>query len=275
MRRALPLAFAVLIQGSAFGQQTPSSLASEAGATKPAPEDVVYAGPGLTAPELIPAKAPTFRNWPCTSIDGTVAVGAVVYANGIPRDIHILRTKMADLDTLAMQIVTADRFKPGAYKNESAEVAVSVDVTMETCVKGSRPADGGEVLVPQLRKQPVQKVNVLPAPPQKGASASDISAPGGHISPPVPLHTVEPEYSDYGRKKRLRGFCLVQAVIDVNGIPYDVRVVKSLEPSMDEKAVEAVKQFRFKPAMRDGTVPVPVRITIQVNFRIGKRTWRF
>jgi len=271
MRRFFPPAFAVLLQATAFCQQTPSSTASQVRASsKPADANVVYAGPGVAAPVLISAGAPVVRTRRCTSIDGTAAIGAVIEADGTPRHVYILRNKMPDLDWLAAQIIAADRFRPGTYNNEPADVAVSVQVTMEACLKESRTADGTEIGMPQLRKPPMQTVQLLPAPPQKGSFAFDPSKPAVHISPPVPLNRVEAEYSEYGRKKRISGICLVQAMIDVNGIPQDVRVEKSLEPSMDEKAVEAVKQYRFKPAMKDGITPVPVMITIAVNFRLRK-----
>jgi TonB family protein len=46
------------------------------------------------------------------------------------------------------------------------------------------------------------------------------------------------------------------------------RVVRALGMGLDEKALDAVRQFKFKPAMKDGKTPVPVTITIEVNFRL-------
>lgn len=273
MGRAFPLALAAVIQGFAFGQQVPSSPSSGMSVGQPASASISYAGPGITAPELLPARSPTFHNRPCNRIDGAVTIAAIVDTDGTPRDVHILSTHFPDLDELATQIVVADRFKPGANIDGPTDVAVSIEVKMKTCAKSFQTGNGGEGFTPQLREQPAQKIELLPAPtapPQNEAAASGLSKVGGRVSPPVPLNAVEAEFSDYARKKRISGVCVVQAIIDVNGMPQDVRVVKSLEPSLDAKAVEAVKKYRFKPAMRDGTVPVPVRITIEVNFRMGK-----
>jgi TonB family protein len=108
-----------------------------------------------------------------------------------------------------------------------------------------------------------------------GASAISNGTPptykvGVNISPPVPLNEVEAEYSDYGRKKRITGICLIGLIVDANGVPQNVHVVKGLEPSMDENALDAARQLRFKPALRDGTTPVPVEISIEVNFVLRK-----
>ena len=59
----------------------------------------------------------------------------------------------------------------------------------------------------------------------------------------------------------------MSVTIDANGMPQNVRVARSFIPSLDVKAVEAINQYRFKPAMKDGK-PVPVMITVEVNFRL-------
>jgi len=52
-----------------------------------------------------------------------------------------------------------------------------------------------------------------------------------------------------------------------DGLPYDVRVLKSLGMGLDEKAIDSVKTWKFRPGMKDG-VAVSVRAQIQVNFRL-------
>ncbi len=56
-------------------------------------------------------------------------------------------------------------------------------------------------------------------------------------------------------------------VIDEKGIPQDIIVTRSLEPGLDQKAIEAVRQWRFRPATKNGR-PVSVRANIEVNFRL-------
>jgi periplasmic protein TonB len=91
---------------------------------------------------------------------------------------------------------------------------------------------------------------------------------GGGVAPPQILHEVDPEFSDEARRAKYQGVCLISIIVDVNGNPQNPRVVRPLGMGLDEKALEAVKQFRFKPAMKDGKTPVPVMITVEVNFRL-------
>jgi len=95
-----------------------------------------------------------------------------------------------------------------------------------------------------------------------------VYAAGVHgVSLPVPLHTVEPEYSEAGRKARLSGSVLVVAEIDTGGRPRNVRILRGMGLGLDEKALDAVAQWLFKPGTKDGK-PVPVRATFEINFRL-------
>ncbi len=91
---------------------------------------------------------------------------------------------------------------------------------------------------------------------------------GGGVSAPELIHKVDAEFSDEARRAKYQGVCLVSLVVDAQGNPQQVRVVRSLGMGLDEKAIEAVKQFKFKPAMKDGKQAVAVPITIEVNFRL-------
>lgn len=82
---------------------------------------------------------------------------------------------------------------------------------------------------------------------------------------PVPIHLPEAKYTNYAREQRITGFCVVALVVDAEGKPQDIRVVKSLDPGLDQNAIKAVKKYQFKPAMLKDK-PVPVPISIKVNF---------
>jgi protein TonB len=60
---------------------------------------------------------------------------------------------------------------------------------------------------------------------------------------------------------------LVHLIVDAKGVPQNVQVLRGIGMGLDEKAVEAVKQYRFKPATEGGE-PVPVELNIEVNFKI-------
>jgi TonB family protein len=98
-------------------------------------------------------------------------------------------------------------------------------------------------------------------------SGSSVSKVGGDVSASVPLNIVEAEYSDEARRAHLEGVCLISLIVDAYGKPQNPRVVRALGKGLDEKALEAVKKYNFRPAMRDGK-PVPVMLTVRVNFRL-------
>jgi TonB family protein len=131
-----------------------------------------------------------------------------------------------------------------------------------------------------LRSQPEQKLGTPPHPPEDSvltASALSFedtykaSAPlyrvGGKVSAPVPINTVEAEFSEEAKRAHFGGVCIVSLIDDVYGRPQHMRIVRSLGYGLNEKAIEAVSKYRFKPAMKDGQ-PVPVEVNIEVNFHL-------
>jgi len=100
-----------------------------------------------------------------------------------------------------------------------------------------------------------------------GAFGGGVYRIGGGVSAPSVLSKVEPEYSEEARKAKWQGTVVVSVIVDELGRPRNVRVQRSLGLGLDQKAVEAVSQWRFKPGLKDGK-PVPVMATIEVNFRL-------
>lgn len=90
---------------------------------------------------------------------------------------------------------------------------------------------------------------------------------GGPVTGPQVIHAGDPQYTDRARRDKLSGTCVVSVLVDTKGMPQHVHVLRPLGDGLDEKAVEAVQQYRFKPAMYQGH-PVPVEVNIEVTFRI-------
>lgn len=90
---------------------------------------------------------------------------------------------------------------------------------------------------------------------------------GGGVSPPSVIFKVEPEYSEEARKAKFQGTVVLFVVVDEKGNPRDLKVIRPLGLGLDQKAIEAVEKWRFKPGMKDGRA-VPVQATIEVNFRL-------
>jgi protein TonB len=102
------------------------------------------------------------------------------------------------------------------------------------------------------------------------------------VSSPVVIHSVDPEFTQAARKAKVSGVVLVNLIVDQNGQPQNVHVLRGLvgpdgkpDPKVPkevadevgQKAVDAVKQYKFKPAMEAGK-PVAVQLNVEVNFQV-------
>ena len=90
---------------------------------------------------------------------------------------------------------------------------------------------------------------------------------GGGVTAPVVIHKVRPEFTDAARRVKYQGVASVGLIVDAQGNPEDVHVVHPLGMGLDQKAVEAVRQYKFKPAMFKGRA-VPVQMVIEVDFHM-------
>ena len=90
---------------------------------------------------------------------------------------------------------------------------------------------------------------------------------GGGVSAPALISKIEPEYSEEARKAKFQGAVILSIVVDERGVARDIRVVRTLGLGLDEKAIEAVQKWRFRPGVKDGR-PVPVTAQVEVNFRL-------
>jgi TonB family protein len=103
----------------------------------------------------------------------------------------------------------------------------------------------------------------------RGGSGSGDRAPlsSSGSSAPALIYKVEPEYTEEARAAKYQGTVILYVEIDPNGKATNIEVKRSLGLGLDEKAIEAVKQWKFKPGQKDGN-PVTVFATIEVIFRL-------
>jgi TonB family protein len=100
-------------------------------------------------------------------------------------------------------------------------------------------------------------------------SNSPVYRLGPGVTSPKLISSVDPEFpkSFRAKGKTFEGICVVKLIVNKRGLPEDVQVAHSLAPAFDANAVDAVKQYRFHPATRNGQ-PVDVAIHIEVNFQM-------
>jgi protein TonB len=100
-----------------------------------------------------------------------------------------------------------------------------------------------------------------------GGAGGGIFRVGGGVSAPHAIYAPDPDYSEEARRAKFQGTVMLWVVIGPDGRPRDIRVARSLGMGLDQKAIEAVKAWRFEPAMLDGRA-VPVEVNIEVTFHL-------
>jgi TonB family protein len=162
-----------------------------------------------------------------------------------------------------------------AYREKGDLNRANQDYSEEIRLKtGPLPAPG----------PPVVAQSEPPAGPARSALAAGAFRVGGGVSQPALIYKVDPEYPEEARraraadrdlsaeaiKEKYNGTVMLAVVVDTEGHARDIRVTKSLDTNgfkFDEKAIEAVEKWKFKPGEKGG-VPVNVRATIEINFRL-------
>jgi TonB family protein len=90
---------------------------------------------------------------------------------------------------------------------------------------------------------------------------------GGGVSAPRATYSPDPEYSEEARKAKYQGTVVLFMIVGPDGRPHEVRVMRSVGMGLDEKAIEAVRTWKFEPARKDGQA-VAVQISVEVAFRL-------
>jgi len=104
-------------------------------------------------------------------------------------------------------------------------------------------------------------------PGSGGDFGGEIYRPGNGVIAPKVIYDPEPEYSPEARAAKYQGTVKLWAIIGADGRPRNLSVERSLGMGLDEKALEAVRTWRFHPATKDGQ-PVAVQIEVEVSFHL-------
>lgn len=261
---------------SAAAQEKPADTNPSAGA---APDRVKVYVPGkdVTAPELIPRDYSPMLVSSCERTQSVkTELKLIVDAAGSPRDVTADDSGDPSIVLLLLQWMKAVKFKPAMWNGSPVAAGISDRIQFDACYAKETDEQGKIITRLHLYSAPLQKISSwkdapaeMPVHISQKSFLSDqtIEHIGSGVKAPVPVRVVDPPYSEEGRSKKVQGTCMVQIIVDAKGIPQDPRVVRPIGYGLDEKAIEAVKQYRFKPATKDGK-PVPVYMTIAINFRL-------
>lgn len=225
----------------------------------------------IVAPILLPPSVKISTPKHCEELDGIVKFAATIDAVGLPHELKPLDASDRRLIGFATETVKVLRFKPATEDGSPKAVAIELTVGLQTCAQHEKHPEDGNFYQFTFRAHPMIALAIVEPPTEQKnvpAALAETATPehvGGRVSMPIPTSLADPEIPVSG-KFRKRGQCFLGVTIDTNGVPQNLHVVRGLDPELDNNAMEAVKNWRFKPALRDGTVPVAVEGTTVATF---------
>jgi TonB family protein len=181
----------------------------------------------VVPPQVIGPIAPLFA-----AVDGTVTLEASVDVQGNVHVLRVVKGLSAALDQRAIEAVANWQFTPSLRGGLPVASITQIDVDFH--------------LLPQTT-EPIRI--------------------GPNVKPPTVISRVEPNYTDKARNAKAGGTVVLEAVIRKDGTVDMLRVVHSLGYGLDESAIDALKQWTFRPGTKDG-IPVDVALNIEVNFNL-------
>jgi TonB family protein len=246
---------------AASDQQHDAEVASNAapvnepGATTnpPAAEDrTIRVSSGVMAGQAVSQPQPVYpAEVKAAHIQGTVTLRAVISKDGSVERLTVV-SGPKELMRSAIDAVSQWKYKPYLLNGQPVEVETTVNVNYT--LPDASPS-------PNPSPSPDASPNPSPSPQSNAAPA------GSGKSMPELVYKMEPKYTAKARKAKVQGIVLVAMVVNAQGVPADVKVIKSLDPKLDENAIKAAKAYRFKPAVENGK-PVAKPIKVEVNYQI-------
>ena len=185
-------------------------------------------------------------------IQGTVVLHAIIGKDGTIQQLAVI-SGPEELQASAMEAVKQWVYKPYLLNGEPVEVETTITVNYALGNSAQPQADN--------TNQDAREI---------AGSHAQVHRVGGSVVPPVAIYTPDPQFSEEAREAKASGKVVVSLVVDRDGQPQNVHVIRGAGMGLDEKAVEAVQQYRFKPATQDGK-PVPVYLNIEVNFQYFRK----
>jgi TonB family protein len=145
---------------------------------------------------------------------------------------------------------------------------IAVDVFGQESATSSKVPSSSQSQAPSTEGHapPSTPAGTGPAPPPP-FKVCGVKVPPPCATPPRAIKSPSPDYSKEARKQKIEGISVLWLIVGPDGLPHDIRVARIIGYGLDEKAIEAVKKWRFKPGTMDGH-PVAVQINVEVTFRL-------
>jgi len=99
------------------------------------------------------------------------------------------------------------------------------------------------------------------------AKTEPVYTPGSGVTAPVVVREVKPAYTSTAMRAKIQGTVPLECVVSAKGAVGKVKVLRSLDPGLDEEAVKALKQWKFTPGKKDGKA-VAVKVEVEMTFTL-------
>ena len=221
-------------------------------APRPASDGAFTVGPGVVAPIILERATIVYPTDAAPgAIEGDCVLSMIVGEDGTASNIQVVRSHGASFDAAAIAAIRQSKFDPGTVNGKPVSVRMFARTRFFADMRPTYP-----------------RIMVRFGPPSgmplQGLRGPMMNQRGD--TPPRAISTSEPEFSDEARKNKIQGVVIVSVLVTEEGNPIDPQIIHSLDPGLDEKAIECALRYRFRPAMHEGT-PIAARITIEMNFR--------
>jgi TonB family protein len=244
---------AFCMTAAAQQQSSPAPESSALGANsvlpKPASDGAYFVGPAVAAPQLVRVMAAGYPFAVSARVGLRMTVlTTIVDVNGKATATEVVRSSGERFDASAINAVTLSRFAPGTLNGKPVPVRIDVEVPFRSSSVQAVP----RIVIAERDLDP-------PQPPEGKKLPS--------YTPPIPIHVADADFADPDARHSYPAVAIVTVLVNEEGVPTEVRVARGLGFGMDEKAVAAVKKYRFLPAMDKGKV-IAARRNVEVNFHL-------
>lgn len=122
-----------------------------------------------------------------------------------------------------------------------------------------------QAISPRPSEDAVTTQQAAPIVPDGGATDTEVYRVSDGATLPTAIYSPDPEYTEDARAKKVQGICVLTLMVGPDGNPSNITVTRALGSGLDEKAVESVQHWKFKPGMKDGK-PIAMTISVEVDF---------
>jgi TonB family protein len=192
---------------------------------------------------------------------GQVELRAIVAPDGKLNDLALISGN-PEFSQSSLAAIRKWRFRPVSDQGHPVETIYKIHVRFNPMLREAN--SDVELESPQIESRPRSSPQSV-LQQSSGEQVHGISEPG--IVGPKPLYQPEPELSEASRKNAEQGNVNIALVVGSNGLPRDLKVICSSIPASNQNALNAVKEWTFAPATKDGK-PVAAAIVVEVEFHL-------